>query len=149
MKFQFRKILEKFPPPYPGQKGTKIIHFEKHVQPNGINPQTGEEEFNIEDIPDADTYERLADKLALTPCNTSDYHKDDTILGFVGTDDKTVKFNRKTREMVVYRPDKSISNGVRLITYYIASGLSRYLELKYRSYASEIEAPVKEETDND
>lgn len=113
-------IVEKFPAETP-----KLSHYDKHVK-----DEADFETWSNEQFPNADAYEEAADKLALTPVDGIN-PGDGTILGFIEVrDDKTsyIKYNSKTKEIVVYKPDTRISNGVKILSYYKANP-SRYRRL--------------------
>lgn len=91
-------------------------HFERHCNENGeADPATkkqfpGAYAFKLKDIPDAETYERLADAAARKPLQKS------VILGYIGIDKRRQKYNKITQEFTSYTVD-SAGNPIN-VTYF-------------------------------
>ena len=96
----------------------KKDHFVRHV-----NNKSGE--FFPSKFKSAERYEEAADRLAATPVNTSDLNSQDDVVGFIEFKEgreSYVKYNKKTRELVVYVPSKAKApkTGNLILTFYWA-----------------------------
>ena len=113
----------------------KKDHFTKHV-----NNKSGE--FFPSKFKSAERYEEAADRLAAMSVSTSDINSKDNIVGFVEQKDNDkfiVKYNKTTRELVVYQPSKrrAPKTGNLIRTFYWAHP-DRYKRLFDDFYVGEI-----------
>lgn len=83
-------------------KSNLIDHYARHVNETGeADPKTlreypGAMAFKTEEMPDEETYDRLADELARRPLEKS------KILGFIAIDGRIQKYNKETKEFTSY-----------------------------------------------
>ena len=95
---------------------TRDDHFKKHVTKSGkalastVKKHPGALAFKLSDIPRKTLYDELADKAARRPMTDPD------ILGYIDTEGKRQKYNKRTLEFTSYRVD-SAGNPVN-ITYF-------------------------------
>ena len=86
-------------------------HYEDHV--NGDRDEWPVGHFNS-----PREYEISANIFALTKSDSSDINSNNEVIGFMQRDGSILKYNKVKKEMVIYKIDKRIKPGVKIITYF-------------------------------
>lgn len=103
-------------------------HFEKHVK-----PEPNELEFSVEDYATKEEYDNGGDWLTKQRVGKSDSDAD--LVGFITTDDRILKYNKKTHELVIYVA--SPKQGYETISFYKVP-LYRYKSKLRNQFKSEL-----------
>ena len=109
-------------------------HYAHHIDDNN------NKEFTTQDFKSSERYEEAADKLAHANVNTSDLNSSDQIIGFIERRDDDVfivKYNKQTKELVVYKPNSRMHSGNQIMTFYKADD-QKYLNLFDKYYVDEV-----------
>lgn len=109
----------------------RVSHFHKHCKYN--NPA----EFSRTEYTDDIAYEAAANKLANEPVTSSELDSPDDVIGFIQNDGAYVKYNKRTRALVKYKPSPAYGEGVKIITYYKGNP-NKYKLLRIRDYKCDI-----------
>ena len=105
-------------------------HYKSHV--NGLPGEWPEGYFKT-----PREYEIAANMFALTKVRSSDINSQDNIVGFIQDDGTYLKYDKTKKEMLLYKPDKRVKPGVKIITYFKSDDRKYNRRFKER-YKSEI-----------
>ena len=115
-------------------KGNRDRHYNIHVAKNYYDYFTDMSDELLDPM-SPEEYDDYADELSKMPVRTSDINSPDNIVGYVTTDDRIVKYNKKTNELVVYKATK---DDAATISFYKTAGPGSYLRKIKRDYGREI-----------
>lgn len=98
-------------------------HFKKHVRQFNGDRQHGIDAglFSLFDEMSEEEYDERGHQLSLQPVSSSETDSTSNIIGYVTRENRIVKYNKKTGELVVYKAN--FSPGA-TISYYMVAGNS-------------------------
>lgn len=115
-----------------------LNHFNKHVAKD-YSTYFLEMEDELFEPTTPEQYDEYAHILSQEPVSTSDVDSDADVVGFVGTDNRIIKYRKSLSELVVYKAEK---NDAVTISYYklkTSPEHSRYRKIKNKYYLREID----------
>lgn len=142
MKFKF-KIIENLSKSIISEthfvRGVQFLnHFNKHVAKNYSEYflETADELF---EPMSPDEYDQYAHRLSQQPVYTSDVDSAFNVVGFVGKNNRLIKYNKLLSELVVYVADKDDAVTISYYKLKTTSDHSRYRRLLTNQYVRELE----------